>query len=642
MDMISAMIKGARDAARLTTNIFKGLKNTLGNQMRHFYKEQGDHIRTFIANILANIVRLGSTLFSIISRVMARIINQIVRVIRPLLPIIRSVVLSILARIPARIITNFLFRNRGLRDIRNANRSLNPLRRGITIALTARDHISSVVGGIGKKLGSLVLSGALGIASKVASQAGELAEIGLKGAINRQSKQKDMNSIIKQNNAGLDAKSVQSKSDNYMKTLKKNSNGSVYSESEVLDAGSSALKMAKGDTGAAEKFLKLAEDMAGSNSGKTLMEAMEALTEAQSGNLDALQAFGVNATEESLKNAGGNILNMKNDSGSTMTEQFKGGAEEAGKTIPGMMAKLKGIGETILSDIAATSLGGISDILAKGVEFLSANQEKITQFGLGISKVVGDVFRFIFSVIQAGRPILDTFMNFILSKKDVFMDMFGSIMSIVDQFKAAWIEVFPVIQEMVATTWEIIAPILSAWLDNIAIFLDFLSILAGVVVDVFTNVVIPAISGVFDFVMPLAAKISEFILGFYEGINWLYNLIADFLKNILGKDVGERTEIKNVPSDAIIKNKGSQIPTLAVGIGYVPYNNYPAMLHQGERVLTAAENSQLSRGTGGGQITINIPKLADHISASDSRDVDTLLSRLEEKLMAVAVNMGAV
>ena len=417
MDMISAITRSAKDAVRLTTNVFRELRNNLSNQMRQFYNEQGGSMKNFISGILNNSIQLGSRLRSTISQTTRRIVTRILGVIRPLNPILRRLIFSLLTRIPARIITNFLFRNRGRRDIRNANRSLNPLRRGLTVVLRAKDNISKTLGKIGKKLGSLVLSGAMGVASKVASQAGELAEMGLKNAISRQSKQQDITAIIKQNNEGLDSKSVQSKSNNFMKMIKTNSNTTVYSESEVLDAGSSALKMAKGDTGEAEKFLKLAEDMAGANSGKTLMEAMDALTEAQSGNLDALQEFGVNATEDSLKKAGGNILNMKNDSGSTMTEQFKGGAEEAGKTIPGQIAKLKGMGETILTDIASTSLGGISDILGKGVAFLSANQEKFTQFGLTVSKVVGDAFNFVFSTIQAGRPVFDAFMNFIFSKR---------------------------------------------------------------------------------------------------------------------------------------------------------------------------------------------------------------------------------
>ena len=42
----------------------------------------------------------------------------------------------------------------------------------------------------------------------------------------------------------------------------------------------------------------------------------------------------------------------------------------------------------------------------------------------------------------------------------------------------------------------------------------------------------------------------------------------------------------------------------ASGLTRVPYDNYPALLHQGERVLTAQETRQADRASGGIQVTI--------------------------------------
>ena len=45
----------------------------------------------------------------------------------------------------------------------------------------------------------------------------------------------------------------------------------------------------------------------------------------------------------------------------------------------------------------------------------------------------------------------------------------------------------------------------------------------------------------------------------------------------------------------------------ATGLQRVPYNNFPAVLHEGERVLTAREARNYERGVGGsGGITINL------------------------------------
>ena len=37
------------------------------------------------------------------------------------------------------------------------------------------------------------------------------------------------------------------------------------------------------------------------------------------------------------------------------------------------------------------------------------------------------------------------------------------------------------------------------------------------------------------------------------------------------------------------RGKKRNVKGFAVGLDYVPYDNFPALLHQGERVLTAAE-----------------------------------------------------
>lgn len=55
----------------------------------------------------------------------------------------------------------------------------------------------------------------------------------------------------------------------------------------------------------------------------------------------------------------------------------------------------------------------------------------------------------------------------------------------------------------------------------------------------------------------------------------------------------------------------SKRPGFAVGLPFVPKNDFPARLHYGERVLTRQENEEYSRGGGnGGNTTINIQTVA--------------------------------
>ena len=65
----------------------------------------------------------------------------------------------------------------------------------------------------------------------------------------------------------------------------------------------------------------------------------------------------------------------------------------------------------------------------------------------------------------------------------------------------------------------------------------------------------------------------------------------------------------------------------AIGIDYVPYDNFPALLHEGEKVLTAGEARQEKNGVGGIQIVINGMTVRE--DADIDRVAQALLSKLE-------------
>lgn len=65
----------------------------------------------------------------------------------------------------------------------------------------------------------------------------------------------------------------------------------------------------------------------------------------------------------------------------------------------------------------------------------------------------------------------------------------------------------------------------------------------------------------------------------------------------------------------------------AYGLERVPYDNYPALLHEGERVLTAAEARSESRGS-----SVQIAKLADQIVVREDADIDRIASALVAKI----------
>ena len=51
------------------------------------------------------------------------------------------------------------------------------------------------------------------------------------------------------------------------------------------------------------------------------------------------------------------------------------------------------------------------------------------------------------------------------------------------------------------------------------------------------------------------------------------------------------------------RTHGGRAGSFASGLNYVPYDNFPALLHKGEMVLTAAQSAQYRAGNGGAPAT---------------------------------------
>ncbi len=72
----------------------------------------------------------------------------------------------------------------------------------------------------------------------------------------------------------------------------------------------------------------------------------------------------------------------------------------------------------------------------------------------------------------------------------------------------------------------------------------------------------------------------------------------------------------------------------AFGLEYVPYDNFPALLHQGERVLTAAE----ARGTDRGGVRVTVTGNEFHVRRDS--DVDAIAEALARKLRTAMLRGG--
>ncbi len=107
-----------------------------------------------------------------------------------------------------------------------------------------------------------------------------------------------------------------------------------------------------------------------------------------------------------------------------------------------------------------------------------------------------------------------------------------------------------------------------------------------------------------------------------------------FTKGLVASIGGNYVEYESLPGDwGYNADTGN---SNAYGLKYVPYDGYPAMLHQGERVLTAEEARRQSRsGAGGLSVTITGP-----VSVRQDSDIDAIVMRLADEIEARALVYG--
>lgn len=136
-----------------------------------------------------------------------------------------------------------------------------------------------------------------------------------------------------------------------------------------------------------------------------------------------------------------------------------------------------------------------------------------------------------------------------------------------------------------------------------------------------------------DLIAAIPKLISDFISGFDGNLDGLANIGSQIVDKILAGLSAAWHKLTDWigPELARLNSLGPEIgygSGFAGGLNYVPYDNYPAILHRGERVLTAAENASGAYGNGGGN-TVNITVNTRELSRSQA---DYLIRRADAEL----------
>ncbi|EGO87391.1 hypothetical protein CBCST_12232 [Clostridium botulinum C str. Stockholm] len=114
-----------------------------------------------------------------------------------------------------------------------------------------------------------------------------------------------MKHFIGYQNKGKKGFDVNKATQEYISQLRHNANVTPFTTNEVISAGRRAINIMQGDTKQGMELVKLAENMAALNPGKTVMDAMEALADLKQGEAERMKEFGFTFHAEDFVSAAG-------------------------------------------------------------------------------------------------------------------------------------------------------------------------------------------------------------------------------------------------------------------------------------------------------------------------------------------------
>ena len=139
--------------------------------------------------------------------------------------------------------------------------------------------------------------------------------------------------------------------------------------------------------------------------------------------------------------------------------------------------------------------------------------------------------------------------------------------------------------------------------------------------------------------MPTIADTVSAVASFVSTVQGVVDKVASGIQKALSLlTSGEFGQTRETKQNTIKQSTAKGPQRKAVGMPYVPKDDYPVLLHKGERVLTAQQNRQYNQGGS----NVSIPKLADTIVVREDADIDKIASALVKKIKTNTISYGGV
>lgn len=338
--------------------------------------------------------------------------------------------------------------------------------------------------------------------------------------------------------------------------------------------------------------------------GKATQYQMDNLADMQAALVDYVEMVGISdyAQMEASKTIEGSLASTKAAWSDFLTGLARDDAD-IGLLIDNLVNSALNLGNQILPRISQI-MTGFSDFLTQALPMITP---VITQFVTDNAETLADAGVQIFVALLAG--FISAIPSLVETIPGIVQSITGAIGEHGDEMKEAGWQLFLMlgrgINEGLATAGEYIKTHFGEWVATAGTLAqDFgttmsagfkeLSRQVGIWIN--ENIITPAI----DAAKGAIEAGRQVVDNIKEGISNAWSGVATWFKNLWNSLFG------NLKANVTVTKNGSPsgAGSYATGLDYVPYDEFPAILHKGEAVLTADEASAWRNGDGSGGMTI--------------------------------------